>query len=107
MLLVGYTAVLGLLVLGAVDLAAWARTAEADRLKRARLAGAAAWLFGVGASALTLATGFSAVSAAPDEQKAVVLGEVVQGAVGPAVLGMVGGMALAALATFLERKKGP
>jgi uncharacterized membrane protein len=105
MLLVGYTAVLGLLVLGLVDLVSWARTGEADRLKRARLAGAAAWLFGVGASAMTLATGFSAVSAAAPEQQAVVLAEITQAAVGPAVLGMIGGMVLAGLATFLERKK--
>ncbi|MDP2307924.1 MAG: hypothetical protein Q8P18_18000 [Pseudomonadota bacterium] len=107
MLLVGYSAVLGLLVLGVVDLLAWSRAREADRLKRARLAGAAAWLFGVGASALTLATGFSAVTGASPEQEALLVAEVVQDSVGPAALGMIGGMIVAGLATFLERRQGP
>lgn len=105
MLLVGYTAVFGLLVLGVVDLVTWTRTAEPDRLKRARFAGVAAWLFGVGASALLLSTGFSAMAQVSDEQKAALLPGIIQESVGPAALGMFGGMALAALATWLERRK--
>ena len=106
MLLVGYSAVLGLLLLGLVDLAAWSRTREADRLRRAGLAGAASWLFGVGASALVLATRFSAVAAAPPDQKAMAMAEIIQGAMGPAVLGTIGGMALTGAAAWLARKAG-
>lgn len=106
MLLVGYSAVLGLLLLGLVDLYVWSRAHEADRLRRAGLAGAAAWLFGVGASALVLATQFPAVAGAPEDQKAVAMAGIIQGAMGPALLGTVGGMALTAAAAWLARKAG-
>jgi hypothetical protein len=104
--LLAYTIVAALLLLGAADLVAAARTRDADRIKRARLAGAAAWMFGVGGSAMLLASGFSGVAAATPETKAAVMAGVVSGAIGPAVAGTVGGMLVAGLAAMLGERKG-
>lgn len=101
MLLVGYVSVIGLLLLGVMDLLAWATAHHPDRLKRAKLLGGAAWLFGVGGSALALATGFAEVGTATPDQKALVLAALINRSVGPAVLGLVGGMLLVGIAAFL------
>jgi len=105
MTLVGYTAVLGLLLLGAVDLTAGASGKDLARLRRARLAGAAAWLFGMGAAALGLGAGFSRITTLPPDQQAVLLPGVIQDSVGPGVAGLLGAMGLAAVATALERRQ--
>ncbi len=105
MTLVGYTAVLGLLLLGVSDLTAGATGKDLVRLRRARLAGAAAWLFGMGATALGLGAGFSSITTLPPDQQAVLLPGIIQASVGPGVVGLLGAMALAAAATFVERRQ--
>lgn len=47
-----------------------------------------------------------AVAGAPEDQKAVAMAGIIQGAMGPALLGTVGGMALTAAAAWLARKAG-